>query len=237
MSEVGPEADGELRARAFPLGATKVSVATALLGIAASGVAFDEPRWGAFIALMAVAVCVCGAALRRSRAIVVGVDGLRIEGWRGARFVAYADLLDVKLRSRREGITLHTKRAVRIAVGTTFAGPGVEGDIEAAIRDALERWRATSIARERARGDAPRPPSLPALSAPGVAHYRVAAVPRERLLDVLEDPVEAIEIRVAAATALGNDSDDEDSAERMERVRDATASVDLRAAIGSRGRG
>ena len=237
MSEGASDGERGVRARTFPLGATKGSVAMTVLGIAVSGVlAFDDPKRSVLVVAAAVAVCLLGSALRRSRAIVVGVDGVRIEGWFGARFLAFADLLEVKARPRLEGITLHTKRARRIAVGTTFAGPGAEAEIADAIREALEGWRAASIARERARGDSAPALSLLALSAPGVAHYRVASVPRERLLDVVEDPVEVLEVRVAAATALENDPDDAGSAERLARVADATASPLLRRALDPRRR-
>jgi hypothetical protein len=237
VSDAGSDGERGGRARTFPLGATKASVAIAVLGIAASGAAFEDTRSSVFVVASAVLVCLLGSALRRSRAIVVGVDGVRIEGWFGARFLAFADLLDVKARPRLEGITLHTKRARRIAVGTTFAGPGVEGEIAQAVREALERWRAASIARDRQRADGGRAMSLslPAPSAPGAVHYRVASVPRARLLDVIEDPAEELHVRVAAAAALEHDPDDADSAERLARVRDATASVELRRALDPRG--
>ena len=99
MSDAGSDGERGVRARTFPLGATKRSVAITVLGIAASGVlAFDDPRRSVLVVAAAVAVCLLGSALRRSRAIVVGVDGVRIEGWSGARFLAYADLLEVKAR-------------------------------------------------------------------------------------------------------------------------------------------
>jgi hypothetical protein len=236
VSHDGPDDERGRRARTFGLGATKGSVAITVLGLAASGAAFEEPAWGVLVVVAVVAVCALGSLLRRSRKIVVGVDGVRIEGWFGARFLAFADLLEVKMRPRLEGVTLHTKRAKRIAVGTTFAGPGVEGEIAEAIREALERWRAASIERERAPRDSPRALSLPAPGLHGVVHYRVASVPTERLLDVIEDPAEPIEARIAAAAALDMDADDTPGARRLARVRDATASVELRGALDSRRR-
>ncbi len=162
------------------------------------------------------------------RTLTVGEDGVRIADWRGQRFVPYAAL--AKVEASESAVVLRVRGEETIVLRPhTFAGIAGAREIPAVVAEVVGRSRAAWEARAAARTDAPLT-TIPGAPDGGVTRYRVPAVPRERLVDLVEDTAAAIDLRVAAAQALADDEDDPTRA-RLARVMGTSASPELRRAL------
>jgi hypothetical protein len=170
-------------------------------------------------------------ATRWSRTVTVARDGLRVRAGLGSTpaFVSFADVSTVEQRRKSEvTVVLNDGKAVRLLVAGwrhLDSGHSSVEIVSFAIRSALDAWRERAATQSVAHAAA-----IVGASDGGAAHYRVSSVPRERLLDLAEDPTADVKIRVTAVEALGADGDD-DTRARLEQVAATSASPELRRAL------
>jgi len=167
--------------------------------------------------------------------IVLGADGIRF-GWKFRRtFIAYADIesLRVAKASKRSALhpswlVLQTKEGeehrIRLSGFSGEVAPAVEERLRGMLEQSAQMLM-PQLSRE-GRSDEEWREALGAL----VAHrgeYRKAAVPRERVKEILQDPAAPPEQRLGAAVALVEAADRE--AHRiLVRVSDGVADPELR---------
>lgn len=169
--------------------------------------------------------------------VLVGADGVSLRGELSEEFVSYARVRDVE--GSPAGIALALTDDTRVLLTT-------QGDRERRgqvllqrLRDALSRYReapSTGAVRTRLSQENPSVTrwrdELRAMLA-GDGAYRGAAVQRDDVARMVDDPRADGEARLAAALALCA-GDDDDAAQAKTRVRiaaDATASEPLRSAL------
>lgn len=194
-----------------PHGANDAGVSVAMAIGVAAGVAVMLARW--------------------SPRFVVGVDGLRVQGILGERFVSFADVTAATARSgavelkRGDGstTTLRTGSA-RAEVVQTLAERIQEA---LAARKGEREFDAASLARE-GRSVADWKTALAKLLAPST--FRAASVPREELAKMLVDARATVEQRLAAALALTSSGDEEERS-RVRVAAEAVADEHVRVAL------
>lgn len=219
------------RASTFPLGTSLLMpvVIAMLVGLPAAVVFRHSP----FLtrALPALLPGLVPLALLWRRTVTIASDGVSIDAGAVSQFVPYAEI--TRVQNTGQTILLHRVQGkwARIEVRTGGYGQGKGSGVEvvaAAIEKAMAAWSARAATR-------PERPFEPVAGqgGPGAVHYRVASVPRERLIELVEDPTADVRIRVAAAESLRGDVDDETRA-RLDRVAATSAAPDLRRALGPR---
>jgi hypothetical protein len=184
------------------------------------------------------------------RKLTVGRDGITISSRWGRRFVSFADVTSVNRysdvqaprRGRRgneviyAGVVLHLRgEDLRVPI-TRGLQPDDElfGACER-INAALTAWRATQpvntdVLERGGRTTQDWVSDLRTLGTTDPTTYRVAAVDREALFAIVEDPVNEASSRAAAAIAIGAKLDEE-SRVRLRKSAEAIADPKLRVAI------
>jgi hypothetical protein len=224
-------------------------------GFAAMGVfVIFSAAMGAFAALarhrevipvlLPLGVMAMAAMMLTPTHLDVGADGVATRWLFSKRFIGYGEVLDVSRyeagmgSSKRSGIalTLHSGEVHRIPVGATGWDDARIAMVEERIREAMDTFRQGGADADAAllrRGDRPVAEWMVALRAIGAganATMRTAPLARDRLWRILEDPQAGHTSRVAAAVALGVESDEADKA-RLREAAEATAAPRLRVAI------
>ena len=185
------------------------------------------------------------------RQLTVGRDGMTLSSRFGKRFVSYADVTSMNrysdvqapaLRKRRNeiiysGVVLHLRGGEDLRVPITR---GLQPDDEMfgasqRLHDALTAWRSTQpldtdVLERAGRSTQDWVSSLRSLGTSETTTYRVAAVDREALFAIVEDPVNQASSRAAAAIAIGAKLDEE-SRMRLRKSAEAIADPKLRVAI------
>jgi hypothetical protein len=173
--------------------------------------AWDAVAFAAYVATAFGAV----AIVRRASRIKVGVDGVYVMGSGPAKFHAWTSIDEV----RAEGVDIVLSRGGRIALRLQLNGA------DADRRDALlTRFEAARSAAARARTDASHVHAAHAASAAtsgssrflasahGAGDYRMPAVNRDQLWEVVEGAAAEPSARVLAAEALATQLDDDERA-------------------------
>ncbi len=203
--------------------------------------------------LGALAIMVIIAQGIFSRKLVVGRDGINIAGLWSKRFVSYSDVISVNLysdtetrrrrraRNRNEiiysGVVLHLRGGEDLRLPIT-RGTQPNDELFGAnerIAEALKAWRASAPLSKApiergGRNTTEWISSLRELGRSDKATYRVAAVDREALFAIVEDPANQASSRAAAAIAIGAKLDEE-SRTRLRASAAAVADPKLRVAI------
>jgi hypothetical protein len=217
-----------------------VAVGFFVLSMAALPLCIKSPfGWAVEVLVLAAYVIVL---MRQRLTVSVGADGVRIRRWfGGARFVRYADMLDiatdgtnVTLRLRdgeRLTMSSYAKRLVRL-MGTDMEE--AEGLVDR-VRARIDAHRAHDDARVRAalvKGGRTTSEWLRALqhATDATASFRAAAVPPEVLWAVVEDTTAPATARVGAAIAL-RAALDEPARARLRVAAEACAAPKLRVAL------
>jgi hypothetical protein len=208
------------------------------------------------IALGFLAILVVSSLRIFSRKLTVGSDGITISGFWGKRFIPYADVTSVNrysdvatsARRRRRRVRgrneiLYSGVAVHLRGNEDVLLPIVRGDVPTdellgaseRIEEALNAWRSARPIHNATIDRAGRAThewisSLRELGASDKATYRVAAVDREALFAIVEDPANQASSRAAAAVAIGAKLDEE-ARTRLRASAAAIADPKLRVAI------
>lgn len=218
---------------ALALGATSM-----VLGLAAAVLLVVMTWAGLVLMVPAIAAMVGAVAMVRPvdrLEVLVGADGVALRGELSEEFIPYARVREVE--STSAGVALRCDDDTRVPL-TAHAGRRAVV-LRQRLVDALARYRAapsSEVVHTRLTRDAPsvlrwRDEFRAMLAGDGV--YRGAAVGRDEVERIVDDPRVEGEARVAAALALCAADPDGDGRART-RVRiaaDATASEPLRAAL------
>lgn len=215
--------------------ATALSLLFALpLSVAPGGLVLAERGdvFGAtFVAVtgfvMSVAAGVIATTRLQPSPVEVGADGVRWTGWfRRRHVVRYEQLEEVTLAGRV--LQLHTATKIHaIDLGDTPAAKreALRRRIESAWRAEVEAAPLDALAREGL--DLERWRARLAALLDGGEGYRIAQVPRARVLATLDDPSAPADQRLGAAIALtSTGSDDERQAARERAALLAKSVVD-----------
>ncbi len=213
----------------------------------------QDPETFPIIALGFLGIFVVSTLRIFSRKLTVGSDGITISTFWSRRFIPYSDITSVnrysdvaaiphRLRQPRRNETVYSGVVLHLA-GEDVRLPIVRGEdasdelLGAATRidEALSAWRGArpidSATIERAGRPTPEwISSLRALGKSEAASYRVAAVDREALFAIVNDPANQAASRAAAAIAIGAKLDD-DARTRLRASAAAIADTKLRVAI------
>lgn len=186
------------------------------------------------VAVVAALYAMLGLPLLLPQRLLVGEDGVLLR-WAGrTRFVPFARV--VAVRQTPLGIELDLgwqEPPLEIRVGHRADTQAQKrGQIVARIEEGMAAQRALAHADDEAmlaRGERPVEAWIRAAEAlgQGDAGYRVAAIPRDRLWAVLENPAAEPSAREAAAIALRVQLDEEER-ERLDHVAQKSASPRLR---------
>lgn len=199
----------------------------------------------ALVALPLLTVAIFG------RRLIVGRDGVSISDFWSKRFVSYADIISVNRysdrakrpsrRGRRQhvysGVALHLRSGEDLQLPITRS-PQPSDELFGAserIEEALKAWRGSAQVDDAVIDRAGRDTrewisSLRQLGKSDATTYRVAAVDREALFAIVEDPANQAVSRVAAAVAISGRLDDESRA-RLLKSAETVADPKLRVAI------
>ena len=176
---------------------------------------------------------------------LMGSDGLLVKkGLRRGRFVPYSGIAEVtaagaKVRVQLRGGSELSLRSVddsKESARPVIGAGALAARIEAGRLLAQARVSGGDVAAVLARGGRDVGAWMRALRdlEEGSSGYRVAAVPRERLWNALEDPAQPLEVRAAAAAPLQPGLKDVDRT-RLRVMAAACASPRLRVAIEAAG--
>jgi hypothetical protein len=188
---------------------------------------------GDAIAAIAIAAYVAIAALgvvayRRASRVAVGLDGVRVAGSSRARFFAYRELDDARVRRGDLELVRGGRAIVRLQL---FGEDAARRDaLLARVRDAIAR------AREEQRGGtvdlvASASSAELARAAHGAADYRAPALSREQLWALVEGPAIDAAARRSAARALATSGDDDETRARLRVAADGCADPKVRVAL------
>jgi hypothetical protein len=190
---------------------------------------FFEPSMGAALLLSIVLMAIL--IERKPPAVVIGSDGLRLEAKFISRFVAYADIEEV--RQGDDHVALVLRDGDTLTLPTWRAGSGASKGKEVAGRTFLESVDASWAYRERlyrdiesARaaalaGEGSQHTAIPGREGRTVAQwrsaiaeatrlgYRRAALTAEQLLKLVSDADATVERRVGAALGLRSMASDD----------------------------
>ena len=166
--------------------------------------------------------------------IHLGTDGVRWGKWPRRRFLAYGDIASIKVDRRilspfaQQTLSLKTKDGEAHTVNLRgFQGEAAR-TVEARLRGALERTAQVlmpQLAREQRTEEEWRKAVRDLVEHRG--DYRQAAVPRERVREILEDSAAPPEQRLGAAVALV-EAEDKEAHQVLVRVSASTADPELR---------
>ncbi|MEO7112932.1 MAG: hypothetical protein ABI183_21005 [Polyangiaceae bacterium] len=204
------------------------------------------------ILLSALWVIAVFALTRFKRSLTVGGDGITINGHFEKRFVSYANVIGVDrysdqkrgfLLPRRGTPPLYSGLALHLRGDEHLKLPMARGNHQTdqmfgaseRITEALRAWRKSGPIVNATIGRAGRNTqewiaSLRELGKSDATTYRVAAVDREALFAIVEDPVNQASSRAAAAIAIGAKLDEESRA-RLRKSAETIADPKLRVAI------
>lgn len=205
---------------------------------------------GAAIVVTFITLLLAVALKLFGRTLTVGRDGATLSSRFGKRFISYADVIsmnrysDVSTSGRRRrneiiysGVVLHLRGGEDLRVPIAR---GLQADVDLMgasqrLRDALVAWQArqpvdTDILERGGRTTQEWVSNLRALGTSDTATYRVAAVDRETLFAIVEDPVNQASSRAAAAIAISAKLDEE-SRGRLRKSAEGIADPKLRVAI------
>jgi hypothetical protein len=218
-------------------------IAMGFVVLAAQAVARVGPHvvGPAFMTMILIFIALASVSTR----LRIGADGVETRWLRRRRFIPYEQFAGAQRyskswgRSRIDGlrITLRTGETVDLPVQV---GSWWRGDklmlVEERIREAKEAYRRGDAAVDAAmleRGGRSVGEWVAALRAIGTganATLRVAPLPRDRLLRIVEDATQPGLARAAAAVAVGAEMDEEGRA-RLRVAAEATAATKLRVSI------
>lgn len=165
--------------------------------------------------------------------VSIGTDGVLVQKLRKT-FIPYSDLVDARIDGGpvyyHVVLLTASGKQLKVPVAQREQGEVVVGQLDAAMEGFRMRRRAALVS-ELSQGDrdveAWRAGLQSILSESG---YRSAAVDREQLLRVLEDPGQPEKVRVAAAVALQPSATEEEKV-RVRVAADASASPKVRVAL------
>jgi hypothetical protein len=193
----------------------------------------------AILSVISVAMVILAGLPRRVR---IGADGLEILGRGTPRFLAYGQIATVERYGGGSDGPAHTGLRIRLASGEEILVP-VEvrkaeqtAAIHERIVEAMEAMRRGDVAIDEGallRGERSVPEWVKALRGIGegaATTFRVAPVPTDRLMRVVEDTSQTAQVRAAAAVALGGALDEEGRG-RLRAAAAATEAPKLRVAI------
>jgi hypothetical protein len=170
---------------------------------------------------------------RRATSVTVGLDGVEIRCGRAVRFVPLAGAREVRIAEKAVEIERDDGELVEVVGRAGFSEERVRA-VVLRVREAIEvQRRRAGAGAHAALARGPRSVTawreeLRVLAARG--GYRAAAISREDLVEVLEDPTAPAERRVGAALALAG-TDDDATRERLRIAADTCASPRLRVAL------
>jgi len=200
-----------------------------------------------------LAILVVSALGIFDRKLTVGRDGITIASRWNKRFISFDKIAslnrysDVQAQRRRSGpsenevtysgVVLHLRGAEDLRVPIT-RGLQLNDELfgaSARINEALTAWRATqpvdtNLLERAGRTTQDWVSDLRSLGTTDPTTYRVAAVDREALFAIVEDPVNQASSRAAAAIAIGAKLDEE-SRTRLRKSAETIADPKLRVAI------
>jgi hypothetical protein len=221
--------------------------------LCAALLAKEAPDALPILALIVLAILVVSSLKIFSRKLTVGRDGITVAGFGGSRFIPYSDVTSVdrysdtstaaRLRRPRRnevvysGVMVHLRgsEAVRLPiVRGVDATDELLGTAER-IDEALKAWREARPVGEVTVDRAGREThewvsSLREIGKSEATTYRLAAVNREALFAIVEDPGNQASSRAAAAIAIGAKLDDE-ARTRLRLSAAAIADPKLRVAV------
>jgi hypothetical protein len=166
--------------------------------------------------------------------IQLGTDGIRWGKWPFRKFLAYREIASIKIDRGRDTafskhmLVLESKDGEEHRVRLRGFQSGAAGIVEERLRGVLERSADVlmpQLARDE-RSDEEWKLALRRL----IEHqgdYRRAAVPRERVREILQDPAAPPEQRLGAAVALV-EAEDKEAHRILVSVSEATADPELR---------
>jgi hypothetical protein len=178
----------------------------------------------------------------------VGADGVELRRFRSVRFVAFADIADLRIVGRHLSIDRRIEPPLTLSHGAW--GPTLARLLGHdvlhfhALREAIEDGRAALAVRSQpavacpARGGRTLEAWVEDVrrAAAGNTTYRVPALPREILFTVAFDEAQAPAVRVGAVLAVAPELD-EATREQMRSAARKAASTEVRYALAAAGHG
>ncbi len=230
--------DDLVRIRALPPWAVHIRWLTLLLTTSPwflFNVVRFVPPWGVLV--LAGLYALIALPLVMPQVVEVAADGVLVRWLGSARFFPFRAIEHVEGSSL--GVVLRAfGRTHDIRLTQNDGARDVERDaLLSRIEAGIERHREVERGHEEAllaRGGRSVAEWLAAMRALGMQDaggYRLAAIPRERLWEILEDPTSDSSARAGAAIALDAKADDLDTRARLAAVAARTAAPSLRVAI------
>lgn len=198
------------------------------------------PPWGVLV--LAGLYGLIALPLVMPQVVEVAADGVLVKWLGSARFFPFRAIEHVEGSS--VGVVLRAfGRTHDIRLTQNDGARDVERDaLLARIESGIERHRLVERGNEEAllaRGGRSVAEWLAAMRALGMQDaggYRLSAIPRERLWEILEDPTSDTSARTGAAIALDGSAGDPETRARLAAVAARTAAPSLRVAIDTLGR-
>ncbi len=231
--------DDLVRLRALPPWARHIRWLTVLLTTSPwflFNVVRFVPPWGVLV--LAGLYGLIALPLVLPQHVEVAADGVLVSWLGHSRFLPFRAIEEASAST--VGVVLKTAdgRAHDIRLTQTDGGRDVERDallarIEAGVRRHKDAQRSAedALLARGGRSVGEWVAAMRALGATDAGGYRSAAIPRERLWEILEDPTNEPSARAGAAIALHAASRDPDTRARLAAVAARTAAPSLRVAI------
>lgn len=191
-----------------------------------AGLSLSSATAFASAAVWAVAAVVAARLLNR-RQVVVGNDGIRIDGALRRKFVPFDQIARIE-QTKAGRVVVHLQDGGSVKLAEVKSGPGLAARIRLAL---AQRGRTAPVAgteQLRRRGRTSQEWAGALTQGEGEGSYRATGLRFEDLGALVADPAVSPELRVAAGVAL---SGDEQGRRRVALAADACADRDMQAAL------